>query len=261
MSSLVIIVMGVSASGKTSLCEELTALIRHKICAKCDVITMDADDFHPQENKQLMASGVALTDANRQPWLHALRHELETQSVIEPVSDSKDSSNVIHRVILLACSALKRSYRDILRGRVSTSDSDHCNSTKMLLRFVFLDGDMETIQRRMKARTDHFMPVSLLQSQFDALQRPNNANIEPDIITLKIGDMKDVNATAIAACRALETSLSEHGAASTLLNRLTREQDTIENGAEAEADDEADDEDENNDDDEDEDEVEVCFLD
>ena len=131
--------MGVSGSGKstiaTALAERLTWTFE------------DGDRFHPASNVAKMKSGHPLTDEDRWPWLQAIADEIE---------------RVCHAGghIVIACSSLKRAYRDVLvRGRKD-------------VRFVFLDGSQALIGARIAARHDHFMPASLLQSQFDTLEEP-----------------------------------------------------------------------------------------
>ena len=103
----------------------------------------DGDDFHPAENVAKMSAGIPLTDADRLPWLHALAAWLREHSATGGV---------------LSCSALRRSYRDILREGAST------------VRFVHLDGSPEVVARRVAGRPGHFMPASLLTSQFETLE-------------------------------------------------------------------------------------------
>lgn len=138
-----IIVMGVSGCGKST--------IGAKLAEELGWAFFDADDFHPAENREKMAQGIPLTDADRAGWLAALQYLLSTQ--IE-----KESSCV------LACSALKQRYRDTLA----------VNET---VRFVYLRGSFDQIETRMKRRKDHYMPVELLKSQFEALEEPRDAVI------------------------------------------------------------------------------------
>lgn len=146
--------MGVAGSGKTT--------IGQKLSARTGFAFYDADYFHPQANIDKMKTGQPLTDEDRWPWLdniHAfVSKQLQTGSLI------------------LACSALKQAYRD----RLSSGIEDHC-------RWVYLNGSYETILERMQKRTGHYMPVTLLQSQFDALEAPAH-QIEIDI-TKEPGEM------------------------------------------------------------------------
>ena len=144
--------MGVSGCGKSEVGKRLAqALGAHFI---------EGDRFHPPQNLAKMSAGVPLTDDDRWDWLHALRAE------IQRVQDAGE-------VPVLACSALKRAYRDVLRGK----DADAC--------FVHLHGDPALIAQRMAARTGHFMPSSLLDSQLRDLEP-----LQPDEcgVTLDLGE-------------------------------------------------------------------------
>jgi gluconokinase len=139
---MVILLMGVSGSGKTTIGKMLAQKQQWQF--------RDADDFHPQSNKDKMQRGEALTDVDRYPWLELLRQEIDRafQANIE---------------LILACSALKAVYRQIL-----ADDSDR-------VRFVYLKGSFELIQQRLKERHGHFMNPDLLESQFDDLEEPEGA--------------------------------------------------------------------------------------
>jgi carbohydrate kinase (thermoresistant glucokinase family) len=139
--------MGVSGSGKTT--------IGMLLSAKTGYPFYDADSFHPPENIDKMKAGEQLTDADRLPWLT----NIHTFVVGE----------IKNRSIIIACSALKKSYRKLLEKHLENQCS-----------WVFLKGDFNTIMNRMKNRTDHFMPTDLLQSQFDTLEVPASS-IEADI--------------------------------------------------------------------------------
>jgi gluconokinase len=141
----IIILMGVAGSGKTTVGKLLASLL------SCDFF--DADDFHPPENVWKMSTGIPLDDSDRLPWLQTLQKLLGEWSA--------NGTNAV-----LACSALKSSYRDILREK-----SD-------LPRFVYLNGSFELIQRRLIKRQQEgtsWMPECLLKSQFEALEPPENA--------------------------------------------------------------------------------------
>jgi len=135
------VIMGVSGSGKTTIG---TALAR-----ALDVPFVEGDQLHPRANVERMARGIPLTDEDRQPWLIAIAQRLQE-------ADRTGSGLVI------ACSALKRSYRDLLRSRGSAK-----------IRFVYLRGDQSLVADRLKGRHGHFMPASLLESQFAALEEPD----------------------------------------------------------------------------------------
>lgn len=135
-----IVVMGVSGAGKTT--------VGRLLAERLGLPFADADDFHPPSNVARMAAGVALTDADRQPWLHAIGRWIAAQDRAGGV---------------VTCSALKRSYRDLLRA--------HCSA----IFFLHLDGTREALAARMDRRTEHFMPPSLLDSQLADLEP-----LEPD---------------------------------------------------------------------------------
>ena len=132
-----LVVMGVSGSGKST--------IGAAIAARVDALFLDADDFHPASNVAKMASGMPLTDEDRHPWLIAVGDEIARRA-------AKGEE------VVTACSALKRSYRDLLRERVDD------------LFFAQLDGSHELLAARIGGRTDHFMPSSLLTSQLATLE-------------------------------------------------------------------------------------------
>ena len=139
---MIVVVMGVSGSGKTT--------VGRLLAERLGWTFHDADDFHPQPNIEKMRSGTALDDDDRAAWLDGLRALID-----EDLTAGRDA--------VLACSALKQSYRDGL-----TADADR-------VRFVYLRGDYELIHDRSAARRDHFMPPELLRSQFDALEEPRDA--------------------------------------------------------------------------------------
>ena len=144
--------MGVSGSGKTAFG---TALAK-----ELNWVFADADDYHPASNVQKMAGGEALTDADRQPWLLRLRVLIE-QHLLE------------RRPLVLACSALKASYRETLTANLEG------------VKVVFLNGSRELIAQRLKTR-QHFMPAILLESQLTTLEPPEDA------IVLDVGQSIEV---------------------------------------------------------------------
>jgi gluconokinase len=134
-----VVVMGVAGAGKTTIGRALAERLGAEF--------LEGDQFHPAANIAKMSRGEALDDADRAPWLDRLGEELARRG-----GEGRD--------VVLACSALKRDYRDRLRR--------FCPA----LRFVYLRGDPEMIRARLAARRGHFMPPELLESQFSALQEP-----------------------------------------------------------------------------------------
>ena len=135
-----LIVMGVSGSGKSTIAEALGRRLGWRF--------EDGDSFHPPSNVAKMAAGHPLTDEDRWPWLNAIADE------IGRICKARDH-------VIIACSALKHAYRDVLlRGRND-------------VRFVFLKGTQELIADRLAHRKGHFMPPELLTSQFRTLESPD----------------------------------------------------------------------------------------
>lgn len=141
-TAAVFVVMGVSGCGKTTIGKALAQ--------KLGCPFYDGDDFHPPENVAKMASGIPLNDDDRHPWLARL-HDLIAEH------EGKGETAV------LACSALKKKYRDQLRAGTKN------------VRFIYLHGDFDIIWQRMQARANHYMKADMLQSQFDALEAPGSA--------------------------------------------------------------------------------------
>lgn len=162
MASEVFILMGISGCGKTTIGKRLSE--------KTGLPFFDGDDFHPDDNKEKMRSGVPLTDTDRLPWLDILTHHIK--SWIEEGG------------AILACSALKKEYRTRLR----TADK-----TGTAIQFIYLKGSPDMISERMKDRNHEFMPAGLLESQYLTLEEPDNAfrvdiSHSPEDIVMQITD-------------------------------------------------------------------------
>lgn len=138
---MIVVLMGVCGCGKTTVGRELAKDLGWDF--------LDADDLHPQGNVEKMASGIALTDEDRWPWYDRIVAELRRL-------------NASGRHVVLACSALKQAYRD----RLSRAGD---------LRVAYLKGDAAAIEPRIASRKGHFMPASLLASQFATLEEPADA--------------------------------------------------------------------------------------
>ncbi|MGB9382910.1 MAG: gluconokinase [Candidatus Binatus sp.] len=139
---MIVIVMGVTGAGKTTIGRALAAALGWEF--------HDGDDLHSEANKLKMRSGIALDDADRAPWLAAIRRLIEAM-----LSQGRDS--------VVACSALKQSYRDEIVVDPKA------------VKIVYLKGSKEMIAERLRNRGAHFMDPDLLQSQFDTLEEPRDA--------------------------------------------------------------------------------------
>jgi|SRR5690242_11669060 len=139
---MVIILIGVAGSGKTTVGRIVAARLGYEF--------HDADDLHPAQNRDKMRRGVALDDDDRWPWLHAVR------ALVQQCLDQKRSA-------VIACSALKQVYRDLLLVDPTA------------IKLVYLKGSPALIAQRLARRAGHFFDRRLLQSQFDTLEEPANA--------------------------------------------------------------------------------------
>lgn len=144
------VVMGVSGCGKSEIARTLAA--------RLGIAYAEGDDYHTPANVEKMKAGIPLTDADRTDWL------LTLQQKIQAAADAGAS-------LVLSCSSLKRRYRDLLRA------------ADPALVFIHLDGPRELIAARMRARPNHYMPMSLLDSQFAALEAlaPDERGLRIDI--------------------------------------------------------------------------------
>ena len=168
---MIVIVFGVSGAGKTTIGKLLADELGWRF--------YEADDFHPRPNIEKMRSGLPLADEDRWPWLNLLREQITRSHA------AKESA-------VLACSALKRAYRERLR----VSDD---------VKFVFLRGNYGLIERQLRRRRGHFMNPALLQSQFADLEEP-----EPneEAITIELGRSPEELVEQIKAKLNLRTTAS-----------------------------------------------------
>ena len=148
--------MGVSGVGKST--------VGRALAAELGWTFLDADDFHPPQNVAKMAGGIALQDADRWPWLDLLNRQLKQ-----------------HPAAVLACSALKQSYRERLTRGLEG------------VRFVYLHGSFELIAARLAQRRHRYMPATLLRSQFETLEPPARA------IAVDVAGEVQTSVAAIAA--------------------------------------------------------------
>ncbi len=165
----VVIVMGVSGCGKSTVGALLALRLRWEF--------EDADWFHPKANVEKMHSGIPLTDEDRWPWLDAVGAWID-----------KTRRSGRHDVI--ACSALKRRYRDVLIGRRAD------------VRLVYLKGEEALIARRIATRHEHFMPRSLLHSQFEALEEPG-PDENPVVVSI-VPQPREIVALILSALNMIE---------------------------------------------------------
>ena len=160
----VIVVMGVSGSGKSTVAKGIATTMSWEFA--------EGDEFHPKANVEKMASGQPLTDEDRWPWLRLIGDWIS-----ERVSHGQSA--------VVACSALRRAYRDLLReGRPQ-------------VRFCHVDADAEVIEERMDSREGHYMPASLLASQFATLE--GLGEDEPGVVVSNDGSQDDVLVRALRA--------------------------------------------------------------
>jgi gluconokinase len=162
---MICIIMGVAGSGKSTIGTLLSRQTGWQF--------YDGDDFQPPENVQKMSLGIPLTDGDRQSWLLALRALIDEKIA--------NKSNVI-----IACSALKASYRELLQGK----NRD--------IAWIYLKGDRELLTKRLQQRQNHFMKAEMLASQLGVFEEPNNAAIvsieqTPQEIATQILDYLQLN--------------------------------------------------------------------
>lgn len=181
-----LIVMGVSGSGKTTIAQALESELGFTYA--------EADEFHPQSNIDKMSQGIPLTDEDRWPWLRSIRDWMSAEAAAG-------------RSTVVTCSALKRTYRDLLREADGT------------VFFIHLDGSEDLLRERMQHRSGHFMPASLLPSQLATLEP-----LESDEPGLKISIEKTPEEIVSEVLHLVKThQLSAQGAAEHAAEDTTQE--------------------------------------
>jgi gluconokinase len=167
-----VVVMGVSGCGKSTVAARLAEMLGWDFA--------EADRFHSAANVEKMRSGIPLNDEDRGPWLDAIAAWIE-------------SERTSGRSCVVACSALKRRYRK----RLSGGRAD--------VRFVFLSGPYDMVAARLEGRSGHYMPLSLLQSQFDALEPPGPEE-NPIVVSIALPVDEIVGEVALELRRAANPS-------------------------------------------------------
>jgi gluconokinase len=167
--ALQVVVMGVASTGKSA--------VGRRLADRLGLAFVEGDDHHSEANIAKMSAGVPLTDEDRRPWLTTLAQLLAR-------------SRAEGRSTVLTCSALRRSYRDLLRGSLGDAG----------VFFVHLDAPVEVLRERMSRRSRHFMPTSLLQSQLDTLEplEPGERGVRVDVSP----PLEEVVETVVAAVTA-----------------------------------------------------------
>lgn len=163
---MIVVLTGVSGSGKSTIGQLLAFKLKWSF--------YEGDDYHPAANIEKMQNGIPLSDEDRIPWLKTLQNEIR-------------GINARNESAVLACSALTKAYRNLLR----TVDAR--------LEFVYLKGDYHQIRQRILQRSGHFMPVDLLDSQFAILEEPTRA------LTVEINQTPDAIVTQIMASFSFRT--------------------------------------------------------
>ncbi|KAJ7902166.1 P-loop containing nucleoside triphosphate hydrolase protein [Mycena olivaceomarginata] len=182
---VLIIVMGVSGTGKSTLGAALAAALHMPY--------IDGDDLHPRANVDKMAAGCPLTDADREPWLRAIRKTAER--VAREQAEARAQNGAVNHNgavngkatgapgVVIACSALKRAYRDVLRGVGGASNTTA--ATGLPTYFVFIEGSREVLMDRMLKRSGHFMKATMLDSQLNTLENPAG---EEGVVVVSVED-------------------------------------------------------------------------
>ncbi|KAF1810342.1 carbohydrate kinase [Eremomyces bilateralis CBS 781.70] len=226
LSGHIWIVTGPAGCGKSTIAEYLADELR--------VPYIEGDEFHPEANIKKMAAGIPLTDSDRWGWLSTLRNEglsqLQRQS--NPTLPRQSSRSAIpdprsrepEHAVVMTCSALKRTYRDILRGALDVRPSDDASrpsvppfsrtnsnppdQPNVHVHFIYLRAPEDVLLARVGSRKGHYMKKSMVRSQFASLEEPK-AEEEPDVAVLDVGeghDPTDVKSAAVEVVRSALTS-------------------------------------------------------
>ncbi|KAE8549348.1 hypothetical protein EYB25_007869 [Talaromyces marneffei] len=162
------IVTGPAGSGKTTVAKNLQA--------EMGLPFLEGDDFHPLSNKEKMANGIPLTDADRWDWLISLR-DAAIDILSKPAANTAPPKGVI-----MSCSALKLKYRDVIRV------AEYYNPS-LRIHFIYLKADEKTLMDRVNGRASHYMKGNMVHSQFEALEDPSD---EVDVLAVDVSVPPDV---------------------------------------------------------------------
>ncbi|KAF9467466.1 P-loop containing nucleoside triphosphate hydrolase protein [Collybia nuda] len=184
-----IVVMGVSGTGKSTLGSVIAEAL--------NMPYVEGDELHPKSNVEKMAAGHPLNDADREPWLELIRTTAEHMVVEQRVGQNSGLGSGAASGVVLSCSALKKYYRDILRGikkpaskgQTLPSHLEPANPDVLRTYFVFIDGSREVLRDRMEKRPGHFMKASMLDSQLKTLESPVG---EEGVVVLSLEDTTEV---------------------------------------------------------------------
>ncbi|KAF8345510.1 P-loop containing nucleoside triphosphate hydrolase protein [Amanita rubescens] len=186
-----IIVMGVSGTGKSTLGSALARAL--------DFPYVEGDEIHPKSNIAKMSSGIPLTDEDREPWLALIRATAEEKTIRKKIGEGCGDGGLKRVVgVVVTCSALKKRYRDILRGKEkprlpATSEPSPKSPSSLLpdlsTYFIFISGSRELLYQRLEKRPGHFMKASMLDSQLATLETPDG---EEGVVTVSMEDETEV---------------------------------------------------------------------
>lgn len=172
---------GVSGAGKSTLGTALAKALHLPF--------IDGDDLHPPANVAKMARGEALGDVDRMPWLEAVRRAAVARVVGQVGEEESDDKETWRPGVVVACSALKKTYRAVLRGETSGAGAE------VLTYIVYLKGDREVLMARMLGRQGHFMKAGMLESQLATLESPEG---EPGVVSVSVGVSTEVQVQTVA---------------------------------------------------------------